>query len=64
MPRRIVQAQAAAGRDCFIIAFDGQTDAETVVGVAHIWVKFGDAGTVIASMKAAGVMQVHAMFWS
>ena len=58
MPRRIVQAQAAAGRDCFIIAFDGQTDAETVVGVAHIWVKFGDAGTVIASMKAAGVEDV------
>ncbi len=58
MPRRIIRAQAAAGRSCFIIAFENQTDQETADAAPHVWVRFGDAGRVMTSMKAAGVHEV------
>ncbi len=58
MPRRIIRAQAESGRDCFVVAFENQADPETADAAPHVWVKFGDAGLIMSSLRAAGVTDV------
>lgn len=56
MPRTIVQACQAAGRDFFVIAFNGETDPDTVgAGVAHAWVDLPAVGRTIKLLKEAEV---------
>lgn len=58
MPRRIIRAQEAAGRSCFVIALDNQADPETADAAPHVWVRFGDAGVIMNALRAAGVQDV------
>ncbi|MCX8501406.1 MAG: UDP-2,3-diacylglucosamine diphosphatase LpxI [Alphaproteobacteria bacterium] len=58
LPRHLMAALAAAGRDVFVLALEGQAEAETVVGVAHAWVAIGQVGYGFATLKAEGVQQV------
>ncbi|MFY7961096.1 MAG: LpxI family protein [Elsteraceae bacterium] len=58
MPRRIIRAQAASGRSCFVVAFENQADRETAAAAPHVWVKFGDAGLIMSSLREAGVKEV------
>lgn len=59
LPRRIVEACQAAGRETFIIAFNGETDPATVVGgMAHAWVDLPAVGHTIRLLKAAEVQDL------
>ena len=59
LPRTIVEACQAAGRDIFVIAFNGETDPATVAGgVAHVWVDVPAVGRTIRLLKEAGVREL------
>ena len=59
LPRMLVEACRAAGRDCFVIAFKGHAHAATLAGdVGHKWVRLGAAGKALAALRAAGVRRV------
>ena len=60
LPGQIVRACQAAGREVFVIAFNGETDADLVAGliadgVAHEWVDLPTVGRTIRLLKEAGV---------
>lgn len=57
-PRLVIQAAQAQGRPVFVIAFHGQTDAETVAGVPHLWVRLGEALPVEAALRNAGIVDL------
>lgn len=54
LPRRIAETAAAGGRPVFIIAFEGHTDAATVAGFAHAWLKLGQTGAALRHLRDAG----------
>ncbi len=59
LPRRIVEAARAAGREFFVIAFNGETDPATVAdGAAHAWVDLPTVGRTIKLLKQAGVSEL------
>ncbi len=58
LPRRLIAACRATGRACFVVAFDGQTDAETVAAVPHAWNRLGAAGATLDHLRAAGCADV------
>ena len=58
LPRRIADARRAVGGDVFIIAFEGQTEPETVEGIDHVWHRLGATSTSIKVLKAAGCRDV------
>jgi DUF1009 family protein len=46
-------------RDCFVIAFNGETEPETVAGgVPHAWVEVATVGRTIRLLKEAGVEEL------
>lgn len=51
IPRALAESCDARGIDVFIIAFEGQTDADTTDGFEHIWTRLGAAGQIIKSLK-------------
>lgn len=55
LPRRLVEVCRANGRDVFVLAFEGQTDPETVAGVAHTWNRLGQVGAAITALRRAEV---------
>jgi len=58
LPVRIIEACRQAGRPHFVLAFEGQTPADTVAGTEHAWVRLGAAGKAIKLLKAAGVVEL------
>lgn len=58
LPRRIAEARRAVGGNVFIIAFEGQTEPETVAGVDHVWHRLGATSTSIKVLKSAGCREV------
>ncbi|MFP6749893.1 MAG: UDP-2,3-diacylglucosamine diphosphatase LpxI [Alphaproteobacteria bacterium] len=59
LPGQIVRACRSAGRDCFVIAFNGETEPDTVAGgVAHEWVDLPTVGRTIRLLKQAGVAEL------
>lgn len=58
LPRRIADARRAVGGAVFIIAFEGQTEPETVTGLDHVWHRLGATSTSIKVLKAAGCHEV------
>jgi UDP-2,3-diacylglucosamine hydrolase len=59
LPRRIVQAAQAAERPFFVIAFNGETEPDTVAdGVEHAWVDLPTVGRTIKLLKEAGVEEL------
>lgn len=55
LPRQLVEACEAAGRDVFVIALKGHTETDTVAGVDHEWVRLGAVGKTLNVLRAAGV---------
>ena len=56
LPRMLVDACRAAGRECFVIAFKGHAAEATVAGdVGHAWVRLGAVGRALAALREAGV---------
>ncbi|TCS64166.1 lipid-A-disaccharide synthase [Varunaivibrio sulfuroxidans] len=58
LPARLIRACRDSGRDFFVIAFNGQTDRETVVDTPHAWIRLGAAGRAIAVLKREGVREL------
>lgn len=58
LPRRLIAACRATGRGVFVIAFDGQTDPETVADVPHAWNRLGAAGATLDRLREAGCADV------
>ncbi|HYG88247.1 MAG TPA: UDP-2,3-diacylglucosamine diphosphatase LpxI [Azospirillum sp.] len=55
LPARLATAVRGAGREVFIVAFEGQTDPATVVGFDHLWSRLGAAGSIIDRLRGEGV---------
>jgi hypothetical protein len=59
LPRRIVEAAQASGREVFVIAFNSETDPATVAdGAAHAWVDVAAVGRTIKLLKQADVKEL------
>ena len=54
LPIRIAETAKASGREVFILAFEGQTPAETVSNLPHDWVKLGAVEEAVQVLKSAG----------
>lgn len=57
-PARIIETCRRQGRDFFVVAFEDQTDPETVAGTAHAWVRLGAAGTALDLLRHADVKEL------
>jgi len=58
LPALLVAAARGQGRDVFVLALEGQTDAATVEGVGHAWVRLGAVGKAIAALRDAEVREL------
>lgn len=58
LPARLVEVARAAGRDVFVVAFEGHTAVATVAGVPHLWSRLGAAGTILRRLRDEGVREV------
>jgi len=58
LPRRVVGAAQAAGRDVFVLAFEGETDPCVVEGVPHQWVALGAVGRALKALHTAKARDV------
>ena len=51
---QVVDAAQAAGREVFVLAFEGETDPAVVDGVPHQWVPLGAVGRALEALHEAG----------
>jgi len=58
LPRRLVDVCRANGREIFVLAFEGQTDPDTVADVPHAWNRLGQVGAAIAALRQAEAEEV------
>jgi UDP-2,3-diacylglucosamine hydrolase len=58
LPRRLVEACLAAGRDVFVLALEGEAEPATVAGVPHAWCRLGAAATGLSLLRQNQVGEV------
>jgi len=58
LPRRLVAACQAQGRAVFVLALDGQCDAEDFAAVPHDHVRLGAPGRAFKLLRQAGVAEI------
>ena len=58
LPRSVLAECRRTGRDAFVVAFEGITDASTTRNVAHEWIHIGKAASVVQAFKSRGITQV------
>lgn len=58
LPRQLIDACRQSRRPFFVLAFQDQTDPETVEGTEHAWIRLGAAGEGLNLLSAAGVRQL------
>lgn len=58
LPGQVIEAARAAGREVFVLAFEGETDPAVLEGVAHQWVPLGAVGRALKALHAAGAKDV------
>lgn len=58
LPVRVIEACRAAGRDFFVLAFEGHTDPTTVMDTPHAWVRLGAVGEALRHLHDADVKDV------
>ena len=58
LPRVLIAACRAQGRDVFVVALKSQCDPQTTQGVDHAWVRMGAAGKAIDTLKANNVVEL------
>jgi len=58
LPRHLIEACRAAGRDFFVLALEGAAEAETVRGVAHAWCRIGAAADGLSLLRENDVTEV------
>ena len=55
MPRRVADAALESGRPVFVVAFEGQTDADVLEGIPHAWMRLGGIGKIFSRLHAEEV---------
>lgn len=55
LPRQVARAAVDGGREVFMVAFDGQTDAGTPEGLPHAWMRLGAVGRILDRLHAESV---------
>lgn len=58
LPRHVIAACRGSGRAFFVLAFEGHTDADTVAGTDHAWVRLAAVGEALRRLREAGVREV------
>jgi DUF1009 family protein len=58
LPKLLIDACRADGRDFFVLALKGQADPEIVEQVPHEWIRMGAAGHGFAILKEQGVTEL------
>jgi UDP-2,3-diacylglucosamine hydrolase len=58
LPRRLVDAARALGREVFVLAIAGAAEPATVDGVSHAWCRLGAAATGLALLRANDVSEL------
>src|ERR1700735_800316 len=58
LPKKLVENGRATCRDCFVLAFEGETNPDVVAGVEHLWSRLGAAARNFAALRQAGVQEV------
>ena len=58
LPGRIIGACRDSGRDVFVVAFEGVTDAAAIGDAPHAWVRLGAIDKTISLMREAGCEDV------
>lgn len=58
LPQQVIGAARHAGRDVFVLAFEGETEPAAVDGVPHQWVPLGAVGGALKALRAAGSEEV------
>ena len=54
LPKQVIGAAQAAGREVFVLAFEGETDPVVVEGVPHQWLPLGAVGRTLRALHDAG----------
>jgi DUF1009 family protein len=55
LPARVIESCRAAGREVFVLAFEGEADRATVETVPHAWCRIGAAAMVLDLLHANAV---------
>lgn len=58
LPVRLVDVCRATGRDVFVVAFNGESNPDSVSHVSHIWLDLGAVGSTIQALKDADCRDV------
>jgi DUF1009 family protein len=58
LPDQLAAAHESRGGEVFIVAFEGQTNPQTVLGREHIWTSLGAVGAVIKALKSHEIRDV------
>jgi DUF1009 family protein len=58
LPRRVIEACRAGGREVFVLALEGEADRTTVDGVPHAWCRIGAAARGFDLLRANGVTEL------
>ncbi len=58
LPGYLIEACRAADRPFFVVAFEGQADAEVIGDAPHAWVRLGAAEDALGRLRAAGVEEI------
>ena len=58
LPRLVIDACQRAGRDCYVVALEGQADHATVQDVPHSWVRLGAAARALALARQEEVGEI------
>lgn len=58
IPRSVIAECQDKGIEVFVIAFEGQTEPETVEGQLHIWTRLGAAGKILGTLEKHGVQDL------
>lgn len=58
LPRMLVEACRAAGREVFVIALAGQAEAAVTDGVPHAWLRLGAAGRALEIVRRQNIAEI------
>ena len=58
LPARLAEAARGAGREVFMVAFEGHTAPAAVAGVPHLWSRFGAALAILEFLHGNGVTEL------
>ena len=58
LPARLVERSREQGREVFVLAFEGQTEPQSVENVEHSWQRLGAIAEAVAALRQAGVEEV------